>query len=120
MKTAIINARVKPDLKEEVEAVLAKLGITATQAITMFYEQVRLKQGIPFELKISNAETIEAMENARANRNMTPVTLDELKRGKRDKPLNVGALAQRYFASAGGVELELPKRETYEPVSFDQ
>lgn len=80
MKTAIINARVKPDLKEEAEAVLAKLGITATQAITMFYEQIRLNQGIPFELKIPNAETIKAMEDAQANQNMTAVTLDELKK----------------------------------------
>lgn len=120
MKTAIINARVKPDLKEEAEAVLAKLGITTTQAITMFYEQIRLKQGIPFELKIANAETVQAMEDVRANRNTEAATLDALKRGKRDTPLNVGALAQRHFAATGGVELELPKRETYEPVSFDQ
>lgn len=79
MKTAIINARMQPDLKEEAEAILARLGITATQAITMFYEQIRMNKGIPFELKIPNAETIEAMEDARANRNMEPVTLEQLK-----------------------------------------
>lgn len=79
MKTAIINARVKPDLKEDAEAVLEKLGITATQAITMFYEQIRMNKGIPFEVKIPNAETIEAMEDARANRNLEPVTLEQLR-----------------------------------------
>ena len=79
MKTAIINARVKPDLKEDAEAVLEKLGITATQAITMFYEQIRMNKGIPFEVKIPNAETIEVMEDARANRNLEPVTIEQLK-----------------------------------------
>lgn len=34
MKTAIINARVKPDLKNEVEQILSHLGITTTQVIT--------------------------------------------------------------------------------------
>lgn len=79
MKTAIINARVKPDLKEDAEAILAKLGITATQAITMFYEQIRMNKGIPFELKVPNEETIQAMEDARANRDMEPVTLEQLR-----------------------------------------
>ncbi len=79
MKTAIINARVKPELKQEVEAILAQLGISTTQAITMFFEQIRLKRGIPFELKIPNAETLSAMEDARLNRNLESVTLEQLK-----------------------------------------
>ncbi|BCG65410.1 MAG: DNA-damage-inducible protein J [Methyloprofundus sp.] len=79
MKTAIINARVKPELKSEVEAILSQLGITTTQAITMFFEQVKMNRGIPFELKIPNAETIEAMEDARADRDMESITIEDLK-----------------------------------------
>ena len=79
MKTAIINARIKPELKADVEAILSQLGITTTQAITMFFEQVKMNKGIPFELKIPNAETLEAMEDARANRNMESITIDALK-----------------------------------------
>jgi DNA-damage-inducible protein J len=82
MKTAIINARVQPDLKSDVETILAKLGITTTQAIIMFFEQVRINRGIPFELKIPNDETIQAMQDARANRNVQPVTIEELKEGR--------------------------------------
>jgi len=52
MKTAIINARVKPELKNDVEKILAQLGISTTQAITMFFEQIKLNRGIPFELKL--------------------------------------------------------------------
>lgn len=80
MKTAIINARVQPDLKSDVEAILAKLGITTTQAIIMFFEQVRINRGIPFELKIPNDETIQAMQDARANRDMEPTSIEQLKK----------------------------------------
>jgi len=37
MKSAIINARIKPELKTDVESILSQLGITTTQAITMFF-----------------------------------------------------------------------------------
>ncbi len=80
MKTAIINARVQPDLKSDVETILAKLGITTTQAIIMFFEQVRINRGIPFELKIPNDETIQAMQDARANRDMESTSIEQLKK----------------------------------------
>ena len=79
MKTAIINARLQPDLKSDVEAILAKLGITTTQAIIMFFEQVRINRGIPFDLKIPNDETIQAMQDARANRDMEATSIEKLK-----------------------------------------
>jgi DNA-damage-inducible protein J len=81
MKTAIINARVKPDLKKEVEQILSQLGITTTQAITMYFEQIKINNGIPFQLKIPNTETVQAMKDARANKNLEEVTLDQLKQG---------------------------------------
>ena len=79
MKTAIINARIKPELKGDVEKILSQLGITTTQAITMFFEQIRINKGIPFQLKIPNDETTLAMEDARANQNIERVTVEQLK-----------------------------------------
>ncbi len=79
MKTAIINARVKPDLKNEVEQILSRLGITTTQAITMYFEQIKMHKGIPFQLKIPNDETVQAMKDARANSSLEEVSLDQLK-----------------------------------------
>lgn len=79
MKTAIINARIKPELKTDVEVILSQLGISTTQAITMFFEQVRMNKGIPFELKIPNDETVAAMEDIRANRDLEATTLEQLK-----------------------------------------
>jgi addiction module RelB/DinJ family antitoxin len=47
-KTAVITTRIDPELKLNAEAVLAKLGMTTAQAITMFLKQVELNQGLPF------------------------------------------------------------------------
>lgn len=48
---ANIFAVVDPDVKAQAEKVLARLGITASAAINMFYEQIIAKQGIPFSVK---------------------------------------------------------------------
>ena len=77
MKTSIINARIKPELKGDVEQILLKLGITTTQAITMFFEQIRLNRGIPFSLQLPNEETIQAMKDARKNKDLTPLDIDD-------------------------------------------
>ncbi len=60
-KTEMIRARVEPELKHDAEAVFKAVGLSPTQAITLFYKQVTLHRGLPFEVKIPNAETREAM-----------------------------------------------------------
>ena len=56
-KSAMIRARVDPALKDEVESVFEQLGLSATQAITLFYQQVRLNRGLPFDVRVPNAVT---------------------------------------------------------------
>lgn len=58
-KTAMIRARTEPNLKEEVEKILKKLGMTSTDAINLFYRQVKLRKGLPFDVKIPNKTTLE-------------------------------------------------------------
>lgn len=65
MKTSTISARIDPELKQKVERVFRELGLTSSQAITLFYKQVELQQGLPFVVKIPNDATIKALENAR-------------------------------------------------------
>ena len=79
MKNAIINARMESDLKIDVEAILKRLGLSATQAINIFYQQIKLHNGIPFDIKIPNEETISVIEDARKGKNMTKVSLDSLR-----------------------------------------
>ena len=60
-KSALVQARMEPQLKQEADAILAALGINATTAITLFYTQMVRQRGIPMELKVPNKETLEAM-----------------------------------------------------------
>ena len=51
-KSANLYARIEPDLKEQAEGILSALGIPASNAITMFYKQIVLQKGLPFEVKL--------------------------------------------------------------------
>ncbi|HNX77788.1 MAG TPA: type II toxin-antitoxin system RelB/DinJ family antitoxin [Candidatus Rifleibacterium sp.] len=69
-KSAIVQARVEPALKAEVERVLREIGLSTTEAITIFFNRIRLEQGIPFELKIPNAETRKVFQDTDAGKNL--------------------------------------------------
>ena len=51
-KSASVYARIDPDLKEQAEAILAALGIPTSNAIDMFFKQIVLKKGLPFEVRL--------------------------------------------------------------------
>jgi DNA-damage-inducible protein J len=55
MKTPTIRARTEPGLKADAERVFRKLGISSSEAINLFYSQVRLRKGLPFPVEIPNA-----------------------------------------------------------------
>jgi DNA-damage-inducible protein J len=69
-KTEMIRSRVEPELKHAAEAVLKELGLTPTEAITLFYKQVTLHRGLPFAVELPNAEIREAMRDALAGRDL--------------------------------------------------
>ena len=61
-RTTTVRARIEPHLKSDVEKLLHRLGISTTEAITMFYNQIRLRKGIPFPVEIPNATTQKTFE----------------------------------------------------------
>ena len=69
-KTATIRARMEPSLKEHVEQIFQKLGLNTTEAINLFYKQVVLNNGLPFELKIPNETTLQTFQDTDAGRNL--------------------------------------------------
>ena len=69
-KTAVISARIDPELKHRAEEVFEELGLTATQAITLFYKQVELERGLPFAVRVPNDVTVEALEQARTRQGL--------------------------------------------------
>lgn len=56
-KTTIARARIEPDVKREAEKIFAECGLTASQAISIFYRQVILEHGIPFPIRTFNEKT---------------------------------------------------------------
>jgi len=56
-RTVTVRARMAPGLKSDVEVLLEQLGVTTTEAINMFFSQIRLRKGIPFSIEVPNKIT---------------------------------------------------------------
>ena len=70
-KTETIHMRVEPNVKYEADAILGRLGMTTADAINIFLNQVILRHGLPFEVKLptpkaKTLELIERIENGTA------------------------------------------------------
>jgi len=63
-KIATINTRIEPELKEQAETILHKVGLTSAEAVRLFYRQICLHKGLPFDVKIPNKETLKAIHDA--------------------------------------------------------
>lgn len=61
-KTTTVRARIEPELKDQVEKILHRLGLNTTQAISMFFRQVELRDGLPFEVAIPTELTKRTFE----------------------------------------------------------
>lgn len=61
-KTANLYVRIEPDVKEHAESILSALGIPASNAINMFYKQIILNRGLPFDVKIPAAKPVNVSE----------------------------------------------------------
>ena len=61
-KTETLNARIEPALKSNAERILKKLGLSNAEAIRLFYTQICLNKGLPFDIKIPNKTTLAAMQ----------------------------------------------------------
>ncbi len=78
-KNASVSVRMEPALKRAAEDVLRKLGLPASQAVTLFYRQLVLQQGLPFEVKLPNKVTREALEDALNGQDLTSyASVDDL------------------------------------------
>lgn len=58
VKSANLYARIEPEVKEQAESILSALGIPASNAINMFYKQIILNRGLPFEMKLPRTEPL--------------------------------------------------------------
>ena len=58
-KSANLYVRIEPDVKEQAEGILSALGIPASNAINMFYKQIILQRGLPFEVKMPSTRPVD-------------------------------------------------------------
>ncbi len=58
-KSANLYARIEPEVKKQAESILSALGIPASNAINMFYKQIILNRGLPFEVKMPSSRPID-------------------------------------------------------------
>ncbi len=55
-------------MKEDVEQLFKQMGLTTTEAINLFYRQVKLRNGLPFNVVIPNKTTEKVFKDTDANR----------------------------------------------------
>ncbi len=91
-KSANLYARIEPDVKEQAENILSALGIPASSAINMFYKQIILNRGIPFEVKLPTAKPVDVAELSEAELNA------ELEKGYADMLAGKTKSAKQVFA----------------------
>jgi len=72
-KTDTLHVRVEPSIKQKAEKTLNDLGLSISDAINVFLNQIVLNDGIPFEIKKTNynKETIKAIEDTKNGKNLS-------------------------------------------------
>ena len=68
--TAMIHARTDQKLKADVEGILKTLGLSTSEAINIFFSQIRLSKGIPFDVRIPNKTTRETIKKAKEGKEL--------------------------------------------------
>ena len=91
-KSANLYARIEPDVKEKAESILSTLGIPASSAINMFYKQIILQRGLPFEVKIPSARPVDISTLSEVEFN------EELEKGYADMQAGRTKNAKKAFA----------------------
>lgn len=77
-KNASINVRIDEGTKSKAQSILKVLNIPMSEAISMFFRQIVLNRGIPFELKIPNEATLRAIEQLESGKGVSFDNVDEL------------------------------------------
>ena len=65
-KSSNLYVRIEPDVKEQAESILSALGISASNAINMYYKQIILHRGIPFEVTLPSTSPLDLSEMSNA------------------------------------------------------
>ena len=74
-----IQARMDATTKKEAQGILQTLGISMSEAVCIFFRQIILQRGIPFDIKIPNEVTAKTLADSEAGKGLHAVDgVDEL------------------------------------------
>lgn len=62
--SSMIHVRMDNDLKDRATEALAAMGLSTADAVRLLFHRIATDQAFPLELKVPNAETRAAMEEA--------------------------------------------------------
>ena len=74
------NVYLDSDTKQKAQEIFKQYGMGLSDAFNIFLSQSVLERGIPFKIKIPNDVTVQAIKDARENKNMSKVSLKDLKK----------------------------------------
>jgi len=70
VKNTVVRSRVNITLKQDVEKILDELGLSISDAINIFLYQIKINNGLPFEMKIPNKETRKILKESAEGKNI--------------------------------------------------
>jgi DNA-damage-inducible protein J len=76
--TTTLNTRIDSESKEQAREILHSLGISMSGAVDMFFKQIVLHRGIPFEIRLPNETTMQAMEELESGKGAKFSTVKDL------------------------------------------
>lgn len=95
MKSASVNVRINENIKQHAESILEDLGLSRAVAIDLFYRQIILHNGLPFDLKLNTPPL--------STSDFTPSELENiLSRGVEESNNGNGRSAKEFFATLLG------------------
>ena len=78
IKKSRTNVYLDTNLKEQAKEIYKHYGLSLSEAVNIFLAQSVFNRGLPFEVKLPNAETLEAMKDVATGTNYEDITLEDL------------------------------------------
>lgn len=75
---AVVRARVTSEVKSQASAIFKSMGLTTSDAIRMMLVQVVAEKALPFEIKLPNSTTQEAINASRTGDTTSFSSLDDM------------------------------------------
>ena len=61
IRSSMLHVRLDSELKRKATQALSEMGLTTSDAVRLLFHRIAVDQAFPFELKVPNAQTREAM-----------------------------------------------------------